>query len=531
MEDKFKAASDKIHRIWEISLTGLYLRNIGANVVGLFSIMLLNFFTPSHLLVLHQNFILREGGWVLLVVIEPIVMGITILFQYKIQRPVVEVIKAFGRGEEVPEQNLSRVRRRILNLPFIFWFFNLALWIVLSLILLSLFALLLNAPAKQTLLLLFRTIMIGIIAANLSFFLVEDHTRRILIPVFFPKGRLHQVPGILRISILRRIRMLYMAGTSVPMIILLGTLFFTIWDIGDSSNARLLGREILVFSFVLCAIFFIIALRLNLLVERSILEPLKAMLGIIENLESGDFNQKIRVTSSDEIGILGDAGNRMISGLAERERIRETFGKYVTPEIRDRILDGRIPLDGERSEATLLFSDLRDFTTYVEENAPEEVIRSMREYFTAMQKAIRKHQGLVLQYVGDEIEAAFGIPIHISDHAENALRAAIAMRKSLEKLNGERERQGKIPFKHGIGIYTGTVLAGNTGSKDRLSYALIGNTVNLASRIQGLTKDLQWDILVSEETVEKLRQPFSLHRESPRRIKGYSMPVTVYRVL
>ena len=105
------------------------------------------------------------------------------------------------------------------------------------------------------------------------------------------------------------------------------------------------------------------------------------------------------------------------------------------------------------------------------------------------------------------------------------------MRKSLEELNGDRERQGKMPFRHGIGIYTGIVLAGNTGSEDRLSYTLIGNTVNLASRIQGLTKDLQWDILVSKETVDKLGPSFNLHEESPRKITGYSVPVTVYRLL
>jgi adenylate cyclase len=148
-----------------------------------------------------------------------------------------------------------------------------------------------------------------------------------------------------------------------------------------------------------------------------------------------------------------------------------------------------------------------------------------------MQNSIRQHQGLVLQYVGDEIEAVFGVPSQDDGHEENALRAAIAMRKSLEKLNGERERQGKIPFKHGIGIHTGTVLAGNTGSEDRLSYALVGDTVNLASRIQDLTKELQCDILMSAETVGKLKQAFPLHREAPRPVKGFSLPVTVYRVL
>jgi class 3 adenylate cyclase len=221
----------------------------------------------------------------------------------------------------------------------------------------------------------------------------------------------------------------------------------------------------------------------------------------------------------------------MIQSLVEKESIREAFGKYVTPEIRDLVLAGRIPVNGEKREATLLFSDLRDFTSYVEGNDPEEVFLSMREYFTAMQNSIRQHQGLVLQYVGDEIEAVFGVPSQDDGHAENALRAAIAMRKGLEKLNAEREKQGKIPFKHGIGIHTGTVLAGNTGSEDRLSYALVGDTVNLASRIQDLTKELQCDILVSAETVGRLKQGFPLCREPPRPVKGFSLPVTVYRVL
>jgi adenylate cyclase len=221
----------------------------------------------------------------------------------------------------------------------------------------------------------------------------------------------------------------------------------------------------------------------------------------------------------------------MTQSLIEKENIRVAFGKYITPEIRDLVLAGRIPVNGERREATLLFSDLRGFTSYVEANDPEEVFLSMREYYTAMQNSIRQHQGLVLQYVGDEIEAVFGVPSEDIDHAEKALRAAIAMRKTLEDLNARREREGKIPFKHGIGIHTGTVLAGNTGSEDRLSYALVGDTVNLASRIQDLTKDLQCDILVSAETVGKLKQDFPLRREAPRPVKGFSSPVTVYKVL
>jgi class 3 adenylate cyclase len=245
----------------------------------------------------------------------------------------------------------------------------------------------------------------------------------------------------------------------------------------------------------------------------------------------GDFSPRIQVVSNDESGLLGDAANEMIQGLAERERIRETFGRYVAPEIRDRILSGLIPLDGERRVASLLFSDLRDFTPYVEENSPEEVIRSVRAYFTAMQRAIRQQRGLVLQYVGDEIEAAFGVPLFDDSHADHALLAALAMRKALGELNAKRQEEGRPLFRHGIGIHTGMVLAGNTGSDDHLSYALIGETVNLGSRIQGLTKVFHQDILLSEETVKCLKGCYGLRREAPTSVKGYSKPVTVYSVV
>jgi len=267
------------------------------------------------------------------------------------------------------------------------------------------------------------------------------------------------------------------------------------------------------------------------LVARSIEVPVREMLRVVEKVKQGDFTQRATVLSNDEIGQLGDAANAMVEGLSERERIRDAFGKYVTPEIRDEILNGRIPLKGERCIATLLFSDLRDFTPYVEKNSPEEVIRSMREYFTVMENAIRKYEGLVLQYVGDEIEAVFGVPIYQEKHAERAVLAALEMRRCLQTLNQKRERERKPLFKHGIGIHTGTVLAGNTGSEQRLSYALIGDTVNLASRIEKLTKDFDCDILVSEEAAGALQHAFPLEREGPKEIKGYSRPMTLYRLL
>ena len=526
-------ASNEVRRGFEkISLAGLYMRNLGANLLGFMIIAVLNAFTPLEFFRLFRTFLFLEGYWEVFFVFFPFVFCLLILLQHRIQSPIEKAGLLMSAGETVPENLVKKAQQRLLNLPFAIVGMNLAAWIILPALVASSFYLFMEASLKTCLFLYFRTFMIGLIASGLSFFLVEGFSRKTLIPLFFPKGRLAAVPRTIKIPILRRIRVLYGAGTLNPMIILVGTLLFATWEAkGAHIPLENLIGEILLFTLILCTIFVVIALRLNFLVQGSIQKPIEEMLGIIERVKGGDFSQRIRVLSNDEIGVLGDAGNAMIAGLAERERIRDTFGKYVTPEIRDEILAGRIPLDGERRLATLLFSDLRGFTSYVEENVPEEVIKSMRAYFTAMQKAIRMHQGLVLQYVGDEIEAVFGVPLGYVDHADKAILAALEMRKRLEELNSSRMKEGKTPFSHGIGIHTGMVLAGNTGSEDRLSYALIGDTVNLASRIEQLTKALRCDILVSEETVKRLENTFQMKAETPQKVKGYSRPLTVYRLL
>jgi adenylate cyclase len=290
-------------------------------------------------------------------------------------------------------------------------------------------------------------------------------------------------------------------------------------------------RDATYFILILTVFILCIGVVSSLFVSFYFSKPIVGLKTGAKILGEGDFSYRVDIHRNDEFGELAMAFNQMAIGLGERERIRETFGKYVAPAIRDRILSGTIPLDGERREATLLFSDLRGFTPYVEKHAPEEVIKGMRSYFSAMQRAISRHGGLVLQYIGDEIEAVFGVPIADEDHAEKALKAAIDMRKELEALNHDREAAGLKPFHHGIGLYTGVVLAGNTGSDDRLSYTLIGDTVNLASRIQGMTKEVGWDILAARETIKRIHHPFELIEEAPRKPKGYSKEIRVYRVI
>jgi len=230
----------------------------------------------------------------------------------------------------------------------------------------------------------------------------------------------------------------------------------------------------------------------------------------------------------DEIGYAGDVINEMNQGLKERDFIMETFGKYVAQEVRDEVLSGQIPLDGEMKEVTVLFADLRDFTPMTESHDPKFVVKIMNSYFEKMADAIQQEGGLVLQFLGDEIYAVFGAPISRPDHPVRAVRAATAMNRRLIELNQDFSKRGWPSLRHGIGIHTGEAVAANIGSPNRLSYLLVGDTVNLASRLQGLTKDMGEEIIISEATRVRLHEDFPLRELTAAKVKGKSDPVEIF---
>ena len=183
-------------------------------------------------------------------------------------------------------------------------------------------------------------------------------------------------------------------------------------------------------------------------------------------------------------------------------------------------------------DATVLFCDLRDYTTFAEDRNPQEVVAFMNEYFALMEPVIRKNGGVVIQFIGDEIEAAFGAPKSLENHPDKAVQTAIEMQAVLHTLNEERRRNGEKPVRHGIGIHTGMVLAGNVGSRERLSYALVGDTVNLASRVQVLNKTSGTNILFTRATRDRLTDGTvnGVKAVGTFPVKGKRMEVDVYTV-
>ncbi len=525
-----------------VSLKGFYAIGATATTMGIVIVFVLNMATPMDF-VLSQladlprddtfSYVLELGKRLLaFAAMISAVCGMVFILLHRLLRPIDECIIRV-RSDREPSANLvERARRRLINLPFLFIGFNVGMWILIPALVFISAHLIGMMDLHSSVVFSIRASMVGLISTAIGFFRIESYCRRELIPFFFPHGRLTGLKGAARIPISRRIRMLFRLGSLVPLTILVVTLLTLQWEVGVTViSAEDYGRGIIVFTLVLCIIAFFSGGILNRVVSRSVVEPLQNMLKAMEKIQNGDYNTRIKVVGNDEIGVLGDAGNEMIKGLAERKKLRTIFGRYVTPEIRDEILSGLIPLEGDRREATVLFADLRNFTPFVENNPSEEVIASMRAYFTAMHRAIRRHKGLVLQFVGDEIEAVFGVPVHFPDHADAAVQAALDMRRELKELNSNRSARGKAPFSHGIGIHSGEVLAGNSGSEEQSAYALIGNTVNVASRIQAMTKELDCDILVSQETLERLEDSFQMDQQPQRMLKGYSRPVIVYKIL
>lgn len=214
----------------------------------------------------------------------------------------------------------------------------------------------------------------------------------------------------------------------------------------------------------------------------------------------------------------------------ERDFLNETFGRYVSGEVRDEILSGRITLKGEIKEVTVLFADLRDFTQLVESIPPRDVVTVINTYFEAMSAAIVAHNGLVLQFIGDEIEAVFGAPMALDNHREHAVSAAVDMRDRLSQVNLALSRQGFPPLRHGIGLHSGKVVAANIGSPQRLSYALVGETVNIASRIQDLNKNYDTDVLISDAVLKGADHVPGIYPLAPVSVKGISTPLELFSI-
>jgi class 3 adenylate cyclase len=259
--------------------------------------------------------------------------------------------------------------------------------------------------------------------------------------------------------------------------------------------------------------------------SKEIYMGFKELLSAFSTVRQGKFGHQAVVLTNDEFGILADDFNSMSKGLEEREFIRDTFGRYIAPEIAKEVMAGKVNLSGELINTTVMFTDIADYTAISEKMTPEELVKMLNEYFSFVIGIIQKNKGVVNKFIGDSVMAVFNAPVRDEAHADNAVKAALEIISSSvsRKFNG-------VEITTRIGINTDEVLAGNIGATDRLEYTVIGDGVNMASRLEQLNKAHNSNIMIGQRTKEFLKAEYKVEKIEGVSIKGKEELQTVYKV-
>ena len=308
----------------------------------------------------------------------------------------------------------------------------------------------------------------------------------------------------------------------------------------ELAGARELQNYLMLVSLVALAV----ATILSLWIARGVSHPVAQLAAHTQVIARGDYASRITLDRVDELGQLADAMNSMSAGLAERDRVRDLLDKNVSPEVAAQLLRDGSALGGEEREVTILFADLRGFTTLSEKLPPPALLALLNRYLDRMSGAIEAQGGVIDKFIGDGIMALFGAPVAQGDAADRALAAALAMERALVALNAELTAEGRPPLAIGVGVNTARVVAGNIGSHRRLNYSVIGDGVNVAARLQSETRKPEHctNIITSAatlacraEALAKAGRPSLIPSFCPRplgkvQVKGRAEPVEIFAV-
>ncbi len=305
-----------------------------------------------------------------------------------------------------------------------------------------------------------------------------------------------------------------------------------------AAQAKVEEQRAIELNWIITAIATSLGLIFAWAVSRSLVDSVKRLLGGTQAVEKGDLGVEIHVNTRDELATLANSFNHMVVGLREKEHIRETFGKYVDPRVVRGLLENRLPAEGGESHVmTVFFSDLAGFTQMCEGMTPDTAVRFLNRYFSFMAEVIRERQGIIDKYIGDAVMAFWGPPF--TDEKSHAELCCIAALNQMAKLDEFRTALPDIlGMKHGLphidtrmGIATGEVTVGNIGSETARGYTVIGDTVNLASRLEQANKFYGTHILVNEETWQLAKDSLAFREIDSLRVAGKVEPVRVFELM
>jgi class 3 adenylate cyclase len=274
----------------------------------------------------------------------------------------------------------------------------------------------------------------------------------------------------------------------------------------------------------------VVALAVGLWLAGRVTRPIAALTRGVARVAAGDLSQALPVRSRDEVGLLTRAFNGMLEGLRQRDFIRDTFGRYVSPEVAQTVLEspGGLRLGGEKREVTVLMSDLRGYTRFVEQGDPAVVVEVLNHYLGRMTDIIVEHGGTINEFMGDGIVAFFGAPLAMPDHAVRAAACALAMQTALDEVNRGHAERGLPRLEMGIGLNTDVAIVGNVGSEKRAKYTAVGTAINLAARVEACTVGGQ--VLLSPYTYDRVRELAEVGPPIPVEVKGIREPLLLYEL-
>ena len=290
---------------------------------------------------------------------------------------------------------------------------------------------------------------------------------------------------------------------------------------------------------IISAAAALIGLLASLLVIRGMVKPIHLLLEGTRQVNQGQLEVRVPITSKDEIGLLTHSFNRMVHGLRLKERIKDTFGKYVDPRIVEELIEhkGQNQSGGEKRVMTVFFSDIEGFTSISEKLSPDDLVRFINDYLSRMSEVIHAESGVIDKFIGDAIMAYWGPPFcDESRHAILACRAALKQKAAMEifrtKISGLLPGyDGSWTFNVRMGVATGEMLVGNIGSDVSRGYTVMGDTVNLASRLEGVNKNYKTHIMISESVKALIVGEFDLRRIDRIRVKGKTEPVEIFELM
>lgn len=428
--------------------------------------------------------------------------------------------RALLRGEEVEPAVLQKAQRYVVNLPW--WILTVAA--VSWLICIPVFPVALHSvPEKLELDVIWHLIAsfvtASLIAITHSFFAVEIVSQKTLFPVFFRNDSPADVPGAVPLNLTSRAVMYAVSAVVSPVVSLVLLMLIP----GAS-------RDMPMFVVAVGCVAVAFGLSTAWMQGKLDTEPVRKLKKAAMRVTDGDLDVRVNLLRADDFGPLIERFNLMAEGLREKEHLQETFGCHVGEEAARQIMAQGDGLVGKELTISVMFVDVRNFTEHSSKHSPQEVVAALNVFFSNAVEIVESHGGMVNKFLGDGFMALFGVGPQSDDHALRSVEAGQAMLCCLDEATRELERAGWKDFKIGVGINSGVAIVGSIGSPKRQEYTAIGDTVNVAARVESLTKSLGHLLLVTESTRELLPDDIALTELPPQTVKGKGRPLQVYAV-